>query len=429
MHEAKKTRIRKTNMKLYPIYRMVGFDLMFLYAIQILFLVQVKGTSTSQAVLLGAFYAFFLTAFTIPLNIVVSKIGKKHSMLLGNIFNLFYILILIFCNKYYMFVIGEFCEAIGFALKGITESAFLNESIPKAKGKSEIFTRIDGDGYAKFSFFNAFAMFASGVLYDINPYFPLVCSAGCIIFAIILCINFEHTTELYTVDDEDKDKPISQILRELDSGLRFIFKSKRLRALLPMSALIIGLIKLMVSYNPALLESAGCSATLIGIIAAILELAKGISSNKANEFNNLFKNKSFTIIVMTITISMMVSGIVLFINIPFAIQILVITISFVLIYMCKGTYQILRSRYLNNFSNAKILHNLYSVDVILENVARMIITFVGTMVLNISNIRYSIVTVGLIFAIIGMFISKYMKTRVGLKPEEYKKEDIEFEGE
>lgn len=428
MHDIKKANIRKNNMKLYPIYKMVGFDLMFLYAIQILFLIQVKGTSTSEAVMLGAFYAIFSIIFSIPLNIVVSRIGKKNSMLLGNIFNLIYILMLIFGNHYIIFVLGEFFEAIGFALKGITESAFLNESIPKAKEKSEIFTRIDGSGYSKYSYFNAMAMLLSGILYDVNPYIPLLCAGGCIVFAIILCANFEHTSDLYTIVDgeEDKDKPISQILTELKLSLKFIIKSNRLRALLLMSATIIGLVKLMVSYSPALLEAAGCSATIIGIISAIMELAKGFFSNKANEFNKLFRNKSLTILIITVTLSMIISGAILLIKVPFLVQVSIITLAFTLIYMSKGIYQVLRCRYLNNFSNSKFLHNLYSVDGILENVSRMTVTFIATIFLNLTNIKWSIIIVGVLFLFIGLLISKYMKKRVGLKPEEYSKEDIEF---
>lgn len=431
MQDIKKAKIRKNNMKLYPVYKMLGYDLMFLYAIQILFLIQVKGISTSEAVMLGAFYAGFSIIFSIPLNIVVSRIGKRNSMIIGNILNLVYILLLIFGTKYITFVIGEFFEAIGFALKGITESAFLNESIPKTKKKSELFTKIDGEGYAKYSFFNAGAMLLSGVLYDVNPYIPLLCTGGCIILALVLCYNFEHTQDLHSNknDKTDKNMPIPEILKELISSLKFIFKSNRLRALLLMSATIIGIIKLMVSYCPALLEDIGCSATIIGIVSAIMEIAKGFSANKANEFNRKFKNRSLTLILMTITLSMIASGVVSLLNITFFIQIIVVTVAFTFIYMAKGLYQVLKSRYLNSFTNSKILHNLYSVDGILENVSRMIITFIGSIILDVANIKYSIVLIGALFSIIGLLISRYMKTRVGLKPSEYKKEDIEYEGE
>ena len=425
MQEIKEAKIRKTNMKLYPIYKMIGYDLMFLYAIQILFLMQVKGCSTSDAVLLGSFFALFSVVFTIPLNVVVTKLGKKNSMILGNIFNLIYILMLMLGNAYYVFVLGELFEAIGFALKGMTESAFLNESIPKADKKADIFTRIDSSGYSKYSYFNAIAMILSGIFFDINPYIPLICAAGCIIIAIMLCANFTEIDGLN--DKEDEDKTVGEIHEDLRQSLKFIFKSSRLRALLLMSAIIIGLIRLVGSFYPAMLESIDCSATLIGIFSAIFELVKGISSNRSNEFNKMFKNKSYTIIVLTITISMILSGAILLVNVDYNLQLTIVVLSFALIYIAKGFYQVLRSRYLNNFSNSKILHNLYSVDTILENLSRMIMTFIGSLILIKLDIKYAIMIMGIAFTIIAIIVSRYMKTRVGLKPEQYKRKDIKFE--
>ena len=428
MQKIKEAWIRKTNMKLYPIYKMIGYDLMFLYAIQILFLMQVKGCSTSDAVLLGSFYALFSVIFTIPLNVIVSKIGKKNSMILGNIFNLMYILILMLGTHYYIFVLGELFEAIGFALKGMTESAFLNESIPKAEKKADIFTRIDGSGYSKYSYFNAIAMTLSGILFDVNPYIPLICAASCIVIAIMLCANFTELDGLNDFNDEDKDKTVGEIYDDLRQSLNFIFKSNRLRALLLMSAIIIGLIRLIGSFYPPMLESIDCSATLIGIFSAIFELVKGFSSNRSNEFNKIFKNKSYTVIALTITLSMVLSGAVLLVNIDYNLQLTIVVLSFALIYLAKGFYQVLRSRYLNNFSNSKILHNLYSVDTILENLSRMILTFIGSLILIYADIKYAIMILGIAFTIIVIIVSKYMKTRVGLKPEQYKRKDIRFEG-
>ena len=428
MHKIKEVKVRKTNMKLYPIYKMIGYDLMFLYAIQVLFLMQVKGCSTSDAVLLGSFYALFTIIVTIPLNVVVSKIGKKNAMLLGNIFNLIYVLLLMLGTNYYIFVLGEFFEAIGFAIKGMTESAFLNESIPKAEKKPDIFTRIDSKGYSKYSYFNACAMILSGILFDINPYIPLICAAGCVVFAIMICANFTEIEDYSNTDDEEKDKTIGEIYNDLKISLKFIFKSNRLRALLLMSAIIIGLLRILDSFYPPMLENIGCSATLIGIFGAIFELVKGFTSKRSNQFNKIFKNKSYTVISLTITISMTLSGIVILLNIKNNTQIFIVVILFALIYMVKGVYQVLRSRYLNNFSNSKILHNLYSVDRILENIARMIISFVGSIILIIADIKHAILAMGIVSTIIAILGLRYMKNKVGLKPEQYKKEDIFFNG-
>ena len=51
------TQKRKQNMKLYSLYRSISLDLLFYYAIEFLFLLEVKGISASDIVLKSSFYA------------------------------------------------------------------------------------------------------------------------------------------------------------------------------------------------------------------------------------------------------------------------------------------------------------------------------------------------------------------------------------
>ena len=57
----------------------------------------------------------------------------------------------------------------------------------------------------------------------------------------------------------------------------------------------------------------------------------------------------------------------------------------------------------------------------------MITGFIGSYLLSITNTANSLILTGLIFTIVTLALISYMKTRTGLKPEEYKKEDIEFD--
>ena len=88
MEEKKLAKIRKNNMKLYPIYKMIGLDWIFYYGIRILFLTQVKNISPANIVASGSFYAFCYILFQIPNNIIVEKIGKRNSIVLGQFLNL-----------------------------------------------------------------------------------------------------------------------------------------------------------------------------------------------------------------------------------------------------------------------------------------------------------------------------------------------------
>ena len=67
-------KIRKHNMKLYPRYLMLGFDLLFFYGIRVMFLSEVKGMEDSQILISGAVYAISMIIMQIPATIITSKI-------------------------------------------------------------------------------------------------------------------------------------------------------------------------------------------------------------------------------------------------------------------------------------------------------------------------------------------------------------------
>ena len=151
MDQKTKAKIKKNNMKLYPIYEMFGLDFMFYYVIELLFFTQVKGLDVADVVLLESFYAAFAIIMQFVVVILANKIGKKKSIVLGNVLNLIELLMIIFGNHFAIFVVAKAINAMAFGLKNISESTFLNSTIPETKRHGHIFTKIDGKGYSKYS--------------------------------------------------------------------------------------------------------------------------------------------------------------------------------------------------------------------------------------------------------------------------------------
>ena len=53
--------------------------------------------------------------------------------------------------------------------------------------------------------------------------------------------------------------------------------------------------------------------------------------------------------------------------------------------------------------------------------------FLGAFLLDRMETAYCMIIVGIIFAMLMILVSKFMKSRVGLKPEEYSKEDTKYD--
>ncbi len=165
---------------------------------------------------------------------------------------------------------------------------------------------------------------------------------------------------------------------------------------------------------------------MIGLISALMELIKGVYSAKANDFNKKYSNTLLTRIALTICVAMIIWGIITLLPIDYRIQALIIIVSSTFIYILKGVYQIIKKRYMSNFMKANTLTQIYSVNSIIDNLVRMLVSYIASVILNFINIRYASLFMGIILAIFVFMISLYMKSRVGLSPEHYDKTDVEI---
>ena len=124
------TQKRKQNMKIYSIYRGLSMDLLFIYAIDFLFLTQVKNISAADVVLKSSFYALFMIILQIPANILIDKIGTRKCTILANVFNAIYLVIIMLARNLSDLILAELFSALCFSIKDISDTTLLNISIP-----------------------------------------------------------------------------------------------------------------------------------------------------------------------------------------------------------------------------------------------------------------------------------------------------------
>ena len=414
------TKARKQNMKIYSLYRAVSCDLIFYYAIEFLFLTQVKHLTSSEVVLGGAFYGIFMILLQIPASILIDKIGTKKCTVVANIFNIIFVILIMGCENLGGLILAQFISAICFSLKDISDQTLIQYSIPKSKRKGEIFSRIEGKGTKDYYIINALTYIASGFLYVINPYIPMIGSLGFAILATFVSLGFKEIEE-----EKHKEKTsIKNYTTDLWQGVKFIANSQRLRSLFLYSGIVWGIFCLMSNYRASLLIDIGTSEQVITIIAAILSFSAAIGSKKQVQFHNYFRNKSLSAILFIMTLSILIVGITTAINISYTITLGTIVIGFVLIDLVKGMSNVLLTRYLGNFANKKILTQIYAVNAISRNIFRASVSFLGAYLLEITDTTNCMILVGIILLITSLGLVSYMKTRVGLKPKEYN--DNEF---
>jgi len=335
--------------------------------------------------------------------------------------------IILFCPNFIWLLVSQGICSVGFGLKGIAESNFLNASLPESKRKSEMFSKIDSRGYSKFCFIGAASVLVSGFLFAINPYIPIYLCLTANLFALIVSMNFiDIEKEMTKGEKKDIKEEVKAIVYDLKEGFKFIFKSKRLSTLLIMLGILWGIIDTYATYQETLLKELEIPSYYIGFFLAGFQMLVGVFSTKSIEFNNKHKNHSLTIVGLLITMGSVLLGIVTILKIPFEIQLMFITAVFIARAYAKGMFQVLKKRYMNNFADSKILPKIYSINGIMAMIGKMIIGMIASAILKRTDITFALLILGGICTVIVIILWVYSKSRLGLKPEEYEEKDIKY---
>ena len=421
-----KQKMRKRNMKLFPIYKMLSWDLLFFYTINFLFLTQVKNISASEVVLTDSFYALFVMILQIPINIIIAFLGQKKSIVIGNFLLVVHMLVIIFSRNIYDLILADFISAIGFGIKDTVQTALLKESIPPSKYKNQIFSKLNSKGSTWYYVLEMSSKIIAGYLFVINGYLPMVCSLIVLIIATVISMGFIEPNKKTKVTFKKTIE--TNEIKDIKSGFKFVLKSERLKALILSAAFICTVINILGNYEVSLLEDIKLSAIVIGYAGAIKSLVSAIASKRESKFNNIFKNKSLTVLSLSLSISALIAGICGIATIKENLVGIIIILSvYMILGFVNGMYYTIIDRYLMNFANKEIDTKINAVYNLIRNSVRTLFGFIASFILGITTSANALIIVGTIFTIIFIVINIYMKPRLGLKPEQYSKEERKYD--
>lgn len=409
------------NVKIFPIYKAISWDLLFYYTISFLFLTQVKGISAADVLLAESTYPIFKILFLMPLTVLIEKIGKRKSLILANLINAVSILFFIIGTNLIYIIIAQLFSAIAYNIKGIAETNVLYNSLPKDEKRGSKFSKIDGKGGSWYYYIDAITSVLSSFLYVVNPYIPLIlCLITCLISAFLAYrfVEIEPVTTTKTT--------VRKYTKDLKSSFKYLLQSDRLRYLMLFGALLSGLFGSLVSLRSGVLEEFGVPEQYFGIIFAVFGLISGITSRIQHRFHNHFHNKTLAVLGIPTTVSCILVGLTIALKLPYTITLVTIIILFAMQYIAKGPFHTLIRRYLNNFTTATLRDKISSCYNLAESIARCLISLFASFLLRYIDSAGTMCIIGCVLTIVIILLLDKMSHKVGLKPEEYKKSEIEF---
>ena len=418
--------IRRNNAKLYPIYKMFSWDFLFFYSIEFLFLTITKKLDASQILVISGFYLIFKIIGQLPAVVITDFLGKRKSIILGNVLLIFDMLTLMFFPGAISVVIANLFCALGFDMKNISESNLLYDSV-STKGGEGLFSKLDAKGGSWYYLLDGIASLAAGYLFVINNYLPLVICLGFVIISTILSFKFK---DIYEVSNDKKQeislaKTVKEYAKDLKVCFKFILKSGRMKSFILFQVVFYSLIRVIDTYRSQLLTDLLVPEEQFSMIIAALTLIGGISLTLKKSIEKKFKNKTLTFISLMYIGACIVVGTISSLTLSKNI-IPLILIMYAVMKMSTSTYWILESKYLKNFTNENMRNKLTFTFEFIGAVSASIFSMLGGLLLKVVNVENAFLMVGLLALACMVVTLDYMRKRFGLRPKQYKKEDIEF---
>lgn len=421
-HKNKK-HIRRNNAKLYPIYKMFSWDLICFYSIEFLFYTITKGLTASQVLIISACYVLFKILMQIPAVAITDILGHRKSLIIGNSLLLVYMAILINSVNIYWIIFGCLIKSLGFDIKTISETNLLYDSV-STKGGEGLYSKLDSKGASWYYWLDGIICIATGYLFVINNYLPMIICMGFVIVSIILSAKFKDVYK-----KEVQKVKVSKILKEysqdLKTSVKFIVKSSRMKSYIIFGSIFYGTITIIDLYRSDLIISKGMPEEQYSMMFAVLTILAGISVMLSKKVHKKFKNRTLTFISLSYILCCIVVGIIAN-TLSNSIAIPMIIILYVLMKMFTSIWYVLEYKYLKNFTTEEIRNKIMFTYELIGGVITSILAFIGSMVLEKFEVSQAFLLVSLAALIAIVLSLDYMRSRFGLKPKDYKKEDINF---
>ena len=418
-------RDKKNNARLYPIYKMFSWDLIFYYAISFVFLVQTKHFSIAEVMLTDALYPIFKIILQIPALTIIDKMGKKKSIILGNLLLAIFLICLMGSTSVLHVALAYIISAFAFAIKNVAESNLLYDSVTQRKGKG-MFTKIDELGARNYYYLDGITSMLTGFLFIVNGYLPIIVSLIFVTISIGLTTSFK---EIYKVEKEKSKSLGARILdykEELVTSFKFIIQSKRLQAIMVFVLIFNGLVYTSYTLREGLLTEMEVPAQYFAIIISTFTIISGVFVRLQGIIHTKLKNKALSFMSTIYLFSFILIGLFSTSIKNWWLLMGLCLLLFALQYAIQGPYHTLIGKYLKSFASPKMRVKIDSAYNLIKSSSEFIMAMTASYFLSITTAKTTFLILGLGFFVVMILILTWMKSRFGLKPNEYDSKDIKF---
>lgn len=398
MEETQSIKKAKRSIKIYPIFASFTGDMIFFVPIDTLFLTLVKGLTASQITAMTMVSLIVCILSQKIILSIVKKIGNVNSLRLGSFMLLISSVLVTFGNNFPLMLLFNTVFELAYIFLNMDEIVLKNNL--NAVDRTDDYYKIRNNTKILYSLITLLTALVAGSLFNIDNYLPMYLSIGiCIIlFGVsFLCYEAKNKIKETTKSDNNKLKITNIIFLVILANAVFysIIKMGQNNS------------KLFMQYDFQNFLSIEMVTYYITAIVFVSRIARLLGNIVFGKVYKKIKDKMSIILSICLALSFTLLLLGHFINMSFAIKVLLMSLGFFLILAIRDSFQV----YIEDVALGIANKDEQQKVIIKIEVSRRIGTLILSTLFTLILMRYELVVVEfvlLILSIIEIFISKQL---------------------
>ncbi len=439
-NEERKILYMNRNIKMYPPFLALIWDVLFVWTISTLFFTNQKGLSYSQCMMIETILTFSACIMCIPVTKLFEKITPIKSLRCGLVGYAAFLILCIFGNKYVVMIAPVFL-AFGYCVLSVKGNPLLTDSLSEVKRDKE-YNKIYGKGLSIYYTLEAVGAVVISYVYSINPYLTFYISLGCVVLAFLYSFLFkepikfqeknvaidgkvvDENSQSAQINDKPKKKRTDSYIKILSSAfvISLLLYSFMFRGL---ASIDTGAFKI---YLQHLTDAKILPIWAFGCIFGIMRICTALSNKYQFKYNLKFGVRSLIIFNVLLVLTILLNGVMFIVAPTNIVSIFVIIISSCIMCSLRTPNFIFVTNYMQVCTPPRNLEKLYAVSTVVQYLGYAIMSaiFSGLLGAFNDNYGYSMLTylaislplvIGATIFFIRMLTKKHAQKFTIIKPE------------
>lgn len=395
-NEERRDKFINRNIKMYPSFLALVWDVLFVMTITTLYFTQVKGLTYSECMMFETILTFSACVLCIPVAKLFSKVTPIKALRVGLFgYAAFLILCIVGTNKFVILSAPVFL-AFGYSVLSVKGSPLLTDSLQVVKRTRE-YGKIYGKGLSIFYCMEAFGAVAISFVYDLCPNKSLAfyISLACVGLAFVYSFMFKEPSKFQQQNveiDASEEATSTKTKKRKRGGYLKLLASVFVVSILIYSFVFRGVVSIDTGafkiYLQQLTGKGIVPLWAFGFFYGAMKLCVALSNRFQFKYNLKFGVRSLIIFNVLLVATLLINGI-LFVVAPFnVVTIIVIVVSSCIMCSLRTPNFIFINNYMQVCMPPKNLEKLYAMGAVVQYFGYAVFSAIFSGLLGAFNDNY-----------------------------------------